>query len=110
MPASAAQIINPPTITHTEYLAVLTEIRCIRHLTAEPALHRILLVFRGARQSAEIAAEGDLLIVADQWSVEYQHRMIVDSTLDHGHVVCRNGFAQIDICDLSDKPWAHLPN
>ncbi len=110
MPASAAQVVDPTAIAGAKYLAVLTEVRRIRHLATQAALRRILLIFSGTRQRPEIAAERNLLVVADRRTVEYQDGMIVDRFLDQRDVVWRNRLPEIDVGDLGNKTWTYFPN
>ncbi len=59
---------------------------------------------------AEIAAEGELLLVGDVLIVEHQHGIAVHPRLDRRRLVRREGLAQIDARDLADEHRMDLSN
>ena len=59
---------------------------------------------------AEMAGEGELLVVGDRLIAEHQHGVAVHAGLDRGDLVAREGTAVIDAADLADKHRMQRPD
>ena len=104
-------IEQPAPVVAVQRLVVLIQVRHIVHQRVEPLLiwpcdtaaGRIL-------DLAEIAGEGDLLVVGDVLVVEHQDRATIHPRLDRPDLVARRGRPQIDARYLADENGVHLAN
>ena len=92
-------------------LAVLAEIGDVVQTGCQPVIFlpghgtaaRILAL-------AEIAREGQLLVIVNVLVAEQQHGVFVHAGLDIGGLLPRQGFAQIDTRNFAEKMRVKLPD
>src|SRR5260221_10189753 len=89
----------------------MTEIGNIVHQRIEPLFVRLGDVAAGRiLDLAEIAGEGDLLLVGDVLVVKDQYRVAVHPGVDRRDIVARQRLPQINPRDLADKDRVTLTN
>src|SRR5438067_3944586 len=111
MPQPVGQFEKPDAVVGGHDVAVLVEVREIGNAGAEPLLVTAAEVSRGAvrLQLAEMAGEGELLVVGDRLVAEHQHRVTVHAGFDRGDLVRAERLAAIDAGYLADEhrmQWA----
>ena len=57
---------------------------------------------------AEAPAEGELLPVVERLIVEDEHRELVHAGVDGGHLVAREGLAEVEVVDFGGEARADL--
>ena len=102
MPEAVAEIEVAPPILAGQGLMLLVEIGDVVHLRPQALLVRARDVPAGrVLDLAEVAAEGDLLLVADALLVEDQDRVAVHPRLDRRHLLARQGLGEVAARDLA---------
>jgi len=111
MPQLVAEIEHAAAVVARQQLAVLVEIGDVGHVEGQPTLAILHDMTAGdALDLAEIAAEGELLLVGDRLVVEYQDGVAVHGSLDRRRLLGGERLAQIDAVDLADEDRMDLPN
>jgi len=83
MPELVAEIEHAAAVVARHHLVVLAEIGDVGDVEGQPALAVLHdMAADGALDLAEIAAEGELLLVGDRLVVEHQHGVAIHPRLD----------------------------
>ena len=111
MPQPVGQFEEPHPVVGGDDVAVLVEVREIRHAGAEPLGGATAdMAGRLVRfELAEMAGEDELRLVGEKLIAEHQHRIPVHARFDRGDLVRAERLMAIDAGDLADEQrmqWA----
>jgi hypothetical protein len=111
MPELVAEIEQPPPIVAGKRPIVMPEVGNVVHQRIEPLFVRLGDVAAGGiLDLAEIAGEGDLLLVGDILIVKDEHGVTIHPPVDCRDTVARQRLPQIDTRHLADKDRVDLTN
>ena len=105
MPQPVGQFEEPHPVVGGDDVAVLVEVREIRHAGAEPLGGATAdMAGRLVRlQLAEMTGEGELRFVGEKLIAEHQHRVAVHARLDRGDLIRAERLMAIDAGDLANE-------
>ena len=112
MPQPVGQLEEPHAVVGGDDVAVFVEVREIGHAGAEPLLAARPHMPRRAvcLQFAEMAGEGELLVIGDRLLAEHQHGVTVHAVFDRRDLACVERVAAIDAGDLADEHRMQRPD
>ena len=111
MPQLVAEVEQPAPVVARQRRMVPTEVRDIIHQRVQALFVRLGDVAAGrVLDFAEIAGEGDLLLVGDYLVVKDEDGIAVHPSLDRRDLVGRQGLPQIHSGDFADKNRMDLAN